>query len=446
MKQLLLICVLPLGLLAQQPHNALHFDGIDDYVSTSGGVITGNGARTVEAWVRTDANCVPGASGGKQQVVLDMGSFSTGRRYTLNLLWANSVRIEVGGSGLSGTIAINDSLWHHIAAVYDPSSANKKHRIYIDGLQVASGNLTTSVNTGTGGLVIGRRIDGVNPFEGDIDEVRVWDVALSDAVINSHYNQEICGSPTALKAYYTFNQGSANGSNGSNTTLADGAGSNTGTLTNFSLNGSSSNWTIGRDMNPNFYDTVVTSVCNGMWSPDSVMYWDSTAVYTHTFTSMNGCDSVVSYDLLVNAVDTTVSTTLSDPPSFVSNAQGATYQWVSCDDSSFVTGATQASFTPTANGNYAVIVTANGCSLWSRCFTVQGIGISEQTQVRLHPNPTSGILNMPSHWRGEFIEVSNLAGQLIRLEKTTAVLDLSNEPAGIYILRCGAQWARILKE
>ena len=298
MKRIFLTLLLPLGLFAQQPHNAIHFDGTDDYITTSGGNITSGNARTVEAWVRTDANCIPGSGGGKQQVVVDMGAFGTGTRYTLCLLWSNSVRIEVGGGGLSGSKAINDSLWHHIAAVYDPSSSTAKHRIYIDGSLEASGNLTTSVNTSSGGVQIGRRVDGVNPFEGDIDEVRIWSAALSDATIAAHANQEICGNPTTLKAYYTFNQGNANGSNTSNTTLADQAGTNTRTLTNFSLSGSSSNWTVGRDMNPNYYDTVSMSVSNGMWSPGSTMYWDSTTCLVRT--DMNGCDSVISYDLVVN--------------------------------------------------------------------------------------------------------------------------------------------------
>jgi hypothetical protein len=447
MKRIFLTLLLPLGLFAQQPHNAIHFDGTDDYISTSGGTITGNNARTVEAWVRTDANCIPGASsGGKQQVVVDMGTFTNGARYTLNLLWANSVRIEVGGSGLSGTTAINDSAWHHIAAVYDPSSANKKHRVYINGILEASGNITTSVNTGSGAVVIGRRVDGVNPFEGDIDEVRIWDVALSDADIYAHFNNEVCGSPTNLKAYYTFNQGNANGGNSSNTTLSDQAGTNNGTLNNFSLSGTSSNWTIGRDMNPNYYDTVAMNVCNGMWSPDSTMYWDSTEVYRHTFTDMNGCDSVISYDLVVNEVDTSISVTASTPPTISSNAQGAMYQWVNCSDSSAVAGATQSFFVPSSNGDYAVIVTANGCSLWSQCVSVQGIGISEQTLVRLHPNPTSGILQVPSNWRGEHVEVSNLAGQSILSTTVEDKLDLGQAPAGVYVIRCGAQYARIIKE
>ena len=446
MKKFLALLLLPLGLFAQQSHNAIHFDGTDDYISTSGGNITGNNARTVEAWVRTDANCIPGASGGKQKVVVDMGSFTTGARYTLNLLWSNSVRIEVGGSGLSGTTAINDSAWHHIAAVYDPTSSNKKHRIYIDGVQEASGNLTTSVNTGSGGVVIGRRIDGVNPFDGDIDEVRIWDVALSDADIYAHFNNEVCGSPTNLQAYYTFNQGNANGSNSSNTTLSDQAGTNNGTLNNFSLSGISSNWTIGRDMNPNYYDTVSMSVCNGIWSPDSTMYWDSTAVYRHTFTDMNGCDSVISYDLVVNEVDTSISVTTSTPPTISSNAQGATYQWVNCSDSSAVAGATQSFFVPASNGDYAVIVTANGCSLWSQCVSVQGIGIDEFTRVLLYPNPTSGILQVPSNWRGEHVEVSNLSGQSMLSTTVEDKLDLGQAPAGVYVIRCGAQYARIIKE
>jgi hypothetical protein len=176
------------------------------------------------------------------------------------------------------------------------------------------------------------------------------------------------------------------------------------------------------------------------------MYWDSTAVYRHTFTDMNGCDSVISYDLVVNEVDTSISVTASTPPTISSNAQGATYQWVNCTDSSSVAGATQSFFVPASNGDYAVIVTANGCSLWSQCVSVQGIGIEEFTRVLLHPNPTSGLLNVPTQWTGEHIEVSNLAGQSILSTTSEDKLDLSSMPTGVYLVRCGAQYARIIKE
>ena len=80
------------------PTNALSFDGTDDYVLTTAQGASGNSARTVEAWVKTTANCVPGAGGGVQQTIVDWGVFATGSRFTFNLLWANAPRLEVGGT------------------------------------------------------------------------------------------------------------------------------------------------------------------------------------------------------------------------------------------------------------------------------------------------------------------------------------------------------------
>ena len=109
MKIILLLVAICFGITGQsQTNNALHFDGVDDYVSTTKSAIQGNVARSFEAWIRTNENCIPGAAGGVQQVIADMGTFVNGKRFTLNLLWANSVRLEIGGTGLSGTVAVND--------------------------------------------------------------------------------------------------------------------------------------------------------------------------------------------------------------------------------------------------------------------------------------------------------------------------------------------------
>ena len=123
-----------------------------------------------------------------------------------------------------------------------------------------------------------------------------------------------------------------------------------------------------------------------------------------------------------------------------------TWNWVNCSDSSAVTGATQSFFVPSTNGDYAVIVTENGCSLWSKCISVQGIGMEEFTRVLLYPNPTAGTLHLPFNWREKNVEVSNLAGQLILSTASKDKLDLSHMPRGVYLVRCGAQYARIIKE
>ncbi|MDE0986806.1 MAG: hypothetical protein OSA02_04675 [Schleiferiaceae bacterium] len=444
MKNLYLLGFLLFSLISSA-QNALHFDGTNDYVSTSAGNITGTSARTVEAWVRTTANCVPGAtSGGTQQVIADMGSFTTGGRYTLNLLWGNSIRIEVGGSGLSANTAINDSLWHHLAAVYNPLS-NKKHTLYIDGIAVISGNITTTVNTANGALRIGQRIDAARHFDGEIDELRVWNVARTDNEIYDNYALELCGAPSGLVAYYSFNEGTPGSNNSTVTSLPDLQGTNTGTLNNFGLAGSSSNWTLAQNMSSAYRDTLTSTVCSGLYAPDGITYWDSTGSYDWTFVDTSGCDSIITYDLTITSVDTTTGYTTSSPPTLFANATNATFQWVNCADSSALTGENSSSFVPSINGHYAVIITQNGCSSWSRCFTVQGIGIEEEDLLPLYPNPTSGIVNLPLNWIGKVLRITESGGGEVWRKLAQEQVDLSKLPAGTYIFSVQHEHLMVIK-
>ncbi len=421
-----------------QANNALHFDGVDDYVSTTKSSIQGNAARSYEAWIRTNENCIPGSSGGVQQVIADMGTFVNGKRFTLNLLWANSIRLEIGGTGLSGTVAVNDSLWHHIAAVYDPT-ALKKVTLYVDGIVCGTGNFTSTPATTAGNVVIGRRIDGLNPFGGDIDEFRLWNIALTDADVLAHMSGEICAPPSNLVLYYSMNNGVADGSNLNTTTLTDQSGSNNGTLQNFNLSGSSSNWTYGQNLSQTVFDTVVSAVCSGFPIPDGSGYWDSTGTYNWTFTQSNGaltgCDSIVTYDLTIDTVDTRTSTNGIVLSALATNA---TYQWVNCNDSSLISGATTATYVANANGDYAVKVTQGNCSEWSDCISITTIGQEEHTaKWTIYPNPTTGeffIMNAP---RVQEVILYDLNGRLLHVLAVTEGRVALPEPitAGVYIIR-----------
>ena len=48
-----LIATIFMSIAIAQTNNALHFDGVDDYVSTTKSAIQGNVARSFEAWIRT---------------------------------------------------------------------------------------------------------------------------------------------------------------------------------------------------------------------------------------------------------------------------------------------------------------------------------------------------------------------------------------------------------
>ena len=369
-------------------NNALNFDGTDDYVQTTVPSIQGTAARTYEAWIRTTANANPNA-GGTQKAILDMGSFTTGGRFTMSLLFNNGIRIEVGGSGLNSTRPLNDGQWHHVAAVYDPLSSVASYFLYVDGALDTSGVLSTAINTGTGDVVIGRRVDGINRWNGDLDEVRIWTSARSAAEIAANYNKRICAFPGSLLAYFRFNHGIAGGNNVLTTTLRNEITRNgDGTLNNFSLTGTSSNWVSSGTPN----DTVDVRVTRS----------------GNAFTAL---------------------------------ATNAQFQWLDCNGFGLINNATSSVFTATANGSYAVRVTQNGCVDTSNCLSVTGVGIHSilPESISIYPMPWREHGTIQFHQAGNFsAHLFDLQGKpvLFQNENGTYSLEVQTAhlPSGLYLL------------
>lgn len=79
-------------------------------------------------------------------------------------------------------------------------------------------------------------------FTGQIDEVRIWNRALTAMEIMDTYNCELFAG-SGLIASYQFHQGVPSGTNSTETTLLDTSGKgHDGTLAGFALSGSASNW------------------------------------------------------------------------------------------------------------------------------------------------------------------------------------------------------------
>lgn len=281
---------------------ALHFDGSDDFVQTTYPGISGQNSRTVEAMIRTTANCDPNNSG-KQKVIVDWGTTSTGGRFTLNILWGNALRLEVSGSGLNGQTVINDGKWHHVAATYTQVGKQNEIKLYVDGVLDTSGSIPTSVNTGSSvNMRIGQRVDGVNNFEGDIDEVRIFSHVRSQSDIKADINKEYCNYPKGLVAYYKLNEGNAGSSNSSNKTAKDYSGSKNGTLTNFALTGTSSNWITGDTLTGGDSKSTIDAFgCYTYTSSDGTVY-SSPGKYTTTMTNAAGCDSIITLNVTLGRV------------------------------------------------------------------------------------------------------------------------------------------------
>jgi hypothetical protein len=120
---------------------------------------------------------------------------------------------------------------------------------------------------------------------------------------------------------------------------------------------------------------------------------------------------------------------------------GATYQWVECPAYSVIAGATSQSYVLTQDGDYAVIVTMNGCADTSACQTISGLGLSDfnGVSVTVVPNPSNGEfqLNIGQQLDGT-VQLIGLDGKLIHTEainqQTAMTFNFSNLESGVYLV------------
>ncbi|MNY03878.1 hypothetical protein D3C86_1365210 [compost metagenome] len=134
-----------------------------------------------------------------------------------------------------------------------------------------------------------------------------------------------------------------------------------------------------------------------------------------------------------------VATTTLNGITISATTSGATYQWINCGTGNTpIAGATSQSFTATANGTYAVIVTQNGCSATSACVTISTVGLEDLTKnlFTLYPNPNNGTFKIVTEVRST-ITITNAAGQLVAtksLESGEQIIELKDVESGVYFV------------
>lgn len=186
--------------------------------------------------------------------------------------------------------------------------------------------------------------------------------------------------------------------------------------------------------------SITETSCGTYLSPSGNYSWTSSGVYTDTLMSVQGCDSIITINLTIEAIDTSVMKVGNSLTAVVSSA---TYQWIDCDNGYVgISGETNQSFEPSISGNYAVIVSANGCSDTSSCYAVSVTSnILENTfaeTIRILPNPSSGELRIETSGLNNLtVKIENSLGQIL-MQKTfnqTRVVNLYLEQArGIYFI------------
>jgi hypothetical protein len=164
--------------------SALSFDGTTSWVtiadSASLHLTTG---MTLEAWVNPTA-----LSGWRSALLKEITGGLTWGLYANNNTPNPAVTVRIGtDQTASGTAALALNTWSHLAASYDGAQL----RLYVNGVQVGSRAQTGSMAVSTGPLRIGGNSVWGEYFAGLIDEVRIYNRALTAAEIQADMNAAI---------------------------------------------------------------------------------------------------------------------------------------------------------------------------------------------------------------------------------------------------------------
>ncbi|SVC80581.1 uncharacterized protein METZ01_LOCUS333435, partial [marine metagenome] len=195
---------------------SLSFDGVDDYVDLSPIDLSSSDQLTLMSWINAedittdDENTIIRQDWGEPNWHLQFAlegilSFAVENTSGTNI----HVNYEVSPSSIENS-------WHHVTGTYDGSNL----KLYLDGSLIAtqafSGNIAFGGNDQSTYLNIGSHPapeTDYGSFNGFIDEVSIWNTALTDIQIQSYMSSLLTGSETGLVGYWNFNEGSGDVAN-----------------------------------------------------------------------------------------------------------------------------------------------------------------------------------------------------------------------------------------
>ena len=140
---------------------------------------------TVEMWLYLEAWSTAGGTGATKETTYKVGPRSDKKV----LIRMTTDALAWGAAVLAGKTDMPLRKWTHMAGTYDGKSGEAK--IYIDGVLDAEGKLDGNITPNNDVLWLGR---GAGPFlEGRMDEVRISNIARSEAEIKELMNKGIAG-------------------------------------------------------------------------------------------------------------------------------------------------------------------------------------------------------------------------------------------------------------
>ncbi|QMU30568.1 LamG-like jellyroll fold domain-containing protein [Adhaeribacter radiodurans] len=198
-------------LLPECVGSSLEFDGVNDYVRIEHPFYNFSNEITVEWWANYDVVNSGGGSGiGQANADQDDGSSNVWLMHS----WSERLDFYVNDNGTSSiaTAPLKPG-WHHWAGVANGNSV----QLYMDGKKVGitGKGVTKIINVPTSVIDFGKdvRFSEGRWMKGKIDEVRVWNSALSQVTIQNWMNipvNSLHSNYENLKGYWKLDEGNGN--------------------------------------------------------------------------------------------------------------------------------------------------------------------------------------------------------------------------------------------
>jgi hypothetical protein len=171
--------------------NAISFDGVNDFVQAPDSAsldLTTTG--TIEAWVRLNAV-------GLWHGLIAKGNANTdsAHNYALEVTNVNRARCILGNGGsfqvLDSVLTLAAGTFRHLACTWNGTTL----ALYVDGALNASAAQTVTPAGNTAPLFLGQFGGNSDRLNGTVDEIRIYDRALSVAEVQADMNTPIATGP-----------------------------------------------------------------------------------------------------------------------------------------------------------------------------------------------------------------------------------------------------------
>jgi Concanavalin A-like lectin/glucanases superfamily len=399
-------------------NNALNFDGTNDYVdisNCSGAALDVLNAITIEYWFKgTNLQSAVRLQNVAGYIV---AGWSTGL-HIISSDGGTTGGLSVGANAMNGN-------WHHVAMTWQRNTVDG-FKSYLDGQLVARRNsLDVALPSINSGMYLGAYNGSSEFMNGTLDEVRVWNVARTQAQIQAGINGCTFTSQQAnLVIYYKFDHGSGGGSNSGINTMVNSANATTypAALNNFALAGSSSNWTA---VSCAVLPIELTSINITAQSTANLLTWTTASEVNVAYFAIERSIDGLSFDKIGETK---------------AQGKGSTYEFT---DDLQRRDAMHRISTTTPIAYYRIrSIDNNGTENLSK---IVSITRKATGSLKVYPSIARDYLNVETDLTDDFIIV-NALGQVLMHGKMVNSLDISALSVGLYVFRIGQAQAKFVKQ